>query len=61
MKALERRVKALELRQPSPAHPGYVCGVDLADLERKTQALPPGARRINGFVVVSPDDWERDA
>ena len=56
---LNGRLSRLEAAQHQTGVPcGYVCGVDLADLERKTQALPPGSRRITGFVVVSPDDWE---
>lgn len=60
MKALVRRVTRLELRQPSPAHPGYVCGVDVDDLQAQLQALP-GAGRLTGYITVSPDVWERDA
>ena len=61
MKATARRLARLEAaQQQQVVHCGYVCGVDLDALERKVQALPPGAGRITGFVTVSPDDWNDD-
>ena len=60
-KSIDGRLVRLEAAQRATlpdVWPAYLVGVDLDDLARKVQALPPGARRITGYVTVSPDDWE---
>ena len=57
---LTKRVDRLEARQrPGAALPTWLAADNEADLQAALATMPAGWRG-NGYVTVSPDDWDDD-
>ena len=52
MRAIERRIEALERRQAAGTVPGYAVIATLAELA----TVPAGVAKV--YMGVSPDDWD---
>jgi hypothetical protein len=57
-RTLQRRVERIEARQrPGAAAPTWLAADTEADLSAALAAMPAGWRG-NGYIGISPDDWD---
>ena len=56
---LARRVERIEARRRPETWPAWLAADTEADLQAALAAMPDGWRG-NGYVQVSPDDWDSE-